>query len=308
VEGRAGKWALRASVLVVVGAAGLAAALWAPAAHTAPQAAGSATYVDEAGDSGVAPDVRQLTISDDGAGNLTFAFVVADFATPANTSTIGDRVYLCLDSDENWSTGSPGGGCDYAFAVQRSLANQLTTFYAWNGTAMGEVGPGKLTAVGEADTLSVSFNESLIAGSTSFDFYVRTSEFSSTKLLGVEYAPSHGWWRFMAPPVAGSGTTTTAPPPPTTPAPEASVVGAPVTSGPAVAGRRFDAVFSVTGTTPATARVTVAGKAVRASTRYVAGNEHVSLVVPKSARGKTLQIRVAAGSFVRATSFRIGAR
>jgi hypothetical protein len=294
-------------LLVVLGAAGLAAALWAPSAHTAPQATASATYVDETGDSGIAPDVRQVTITDDGAGNLTFAFVVADFVTPSSTSRLGEKVYVCLDSDKNWSTGSPGGGCDYAFAVDRSLGNQVITFYAWNGTAMSELAPAKISAVGGGDTFSVSFNESLIAGSTSFDFYVRSSEFATTT-LGFEFAPTHGWWRFMPAPDTGSGTTTTAPPPPTTPAPEPSVVGAPVTSGPAVAGRLFDAIFSVTGTTPATARIAVSGKAVRATTRYVAGNEHVSLVVPKSARGKTLRIRVAAGSFVRATSFKVGAR
>jgi hypothetical protein len=84
------------------------------------------------------------------------AFDGADFVAPPSTSRLGEKVYVCLDSDKNWSTGSPGGGCDYAFAVDRSLANQVITFYAWNGTAMGELAPAKISAVGEGDTFSVS--------------------------------------------------------------------------------------------------------------------------------------------------------
>src|SRR5947207_2191150 len=79
-----------------------ALALAAAAVITAGAGASPASFTDPAGDSGAAPDITNVAVSDNGAGSVTVAVT-------ASTLTSGASVDVYLNTDKNGSTGSPSG-------------------------------------------------------------------------------------------------------------------------------------------------------------------------------------------------------
>jgi hypothetical protein len=78
------------------------------------QAVNSQLFADTAGESGVAPDVTQIRVSNDDTGGMTFVLSVA--GQPSLRE--GDSVFVDLDTDHNAATGAPNtNGADYLLNI-----------------------------------------------------------------------------------------------------------------------------------------------------------------------------------------------
>jgi len=62
-----------------------------------------ATYPDPSSDSGTAPDITSVFVSNDANNQITFRVNVASLVVPSDA-----RVLLAIDSDQNASTGASG--------------------------------------------------------------------------------------------------------------------------------------------------------------------------------------------------------
>jgi hypothetical protein len=99
--------AQRLLIAGIVVAAGALVPLLATSAGAKTERAASTSYSDTTGDSGSAPDIKTVTVSDSG-GTLTFLIQYANETCLSTPSYL----YLGLDTDQNPNTGQPPIGAD----------------------------------------------------------------------------------------------------------------------------------------------------------------------------------------------------
>jgi hypothetical protein len=166
----------------------------APSAAAGPAApsAGSASFGDPAGDSGAAPDVTAVTVSNDDKGLLTFRVTVA------NRTSLGtdDAIAVAIGTnDPHPLHGSRDDGINYVLLLDASGAALLE----WNGQEMiqRDRPPASVTAsyAGGVATLTVK-QEDLAPGfpdvsvPISMDFYVLGILFSGSDTVAQDDAPA----------------------------------------------------------------------------------------------------------------------
>jgi hypothetical protein len=130
----------------------LALAVAAPA-----HAVNSQLFADTAGESGAAPDVTQIRVSNDDAGRMTFVLSVA--GQPSLRE--GDSVFVDLDTDLNVTTGAPNtNGADYLLNIFIE-SGSLYTYRVCRWRAQWDCSlPGRWAdrqASGSTHTLTLSF-------------------------------------------------------------------------------------------------------------------------------------------------------
>jgi hypothetical protein len=126
-------------------------------------AAGSKSFADPAGDSGPAPDITAVVVSNDDRGILTFALTFAN-----RTSLVADdRVVIGLDVDRSRSTGS-SSGVDYLIVAD----NQRGTvrLARWNGSVFDVFQAQTLRAV---DWKTFTIDRAELNGTSAFNFLVQ---------------------------------------------------------------------------------------------------------------------------------------
>lgn len=150
--------AIAAAAFVVVSAAG---------AITAPPA----NFTDATGDSGAAPDMASVAVTNDDHGLYTFTI---GFATPYTGS---DDVAIFLDTDKNTATGDQNaGGADYLFLDD--YASHSFDLLSWQSNDWVEAAHATAGVVVGSDAKSVTMtvNKSDLGGSTGFSFFLLTSD------------------------------------------------------------------------------------------------------------------------------------
>jgi hypothetical protein len=250
---------VRAVLLVL-----LVAAVW-PAVGSA----NSATFTDPLGDAGTAPDVRDVEVTLDDAGNLTFSI-------GANSVDVWDDAgaSLMIDSDANYATGH-SDGVDYLLTLHR---DHTADFGRWNGSDFPGFGADFSTTLNEG-TLAFSFPWRAIGSPARIAFAVVTFDAADA----VDQAPEPRW-RF-------SPTIT----------PKVTSLSARFTAARPVHGKRF-AVAKVrtvlsNGRNPvakATCAATLAGKALAGGCAWK---------IPASGKGKRLVVTVRAAGIARRYAF-----
>jgi hypothetical protein len=144
-------------------------------------AGAATTFTDPAGDAtGGAPDITQVVVSNDPAGNITFALT-----TNRSAFTDDDVVGILLDTDKNSSTGSTG--VDYAIV----LGNGLPVLLRGNGTGF-ERAPG--TLIVSPNFMTVTVNRSDLGATTGFVFAVFSGLNSNN--AAADDAPDNGGWSY----------------------------------------------------------------------------------------------------------------
>jgi len=166
------------SVFVIM----LAATLGLVAFGSTSALAGS-SFTDPAGDSGDAPDITAVTVSNDNGGNILVHVALANF-TPESTVTIW------LDTDKNASTGQDG--FEYRLILNNSAdaAKAGWSLDQWNGTAW--VPAAQTSTVHAAfDTTYADFriNKSDLGGTSGFSFQVWTAKLVADAITAHDYAP-----------------------------------------------------------------------------------------------------------------------
>jgi hypothetical protein len=241
------------------------------------RATGGATFSDTAGDvSG--SDITSLTLTDDAArGRLTFALTVTGVQPATEIS-----VYLDTDRSEAtprfWGTEvfmswSQQPGDSPSWGVQRR-----------NGSDWIRLDPSPtigFTRVGNVLTWTMTRTD--LGNPSGFNAYATAMDWNGIITTGEDVAPDSGFWSYDL-----------ATPPPTK----------------AVAGKKLLVSWPVTrsdtGAPLAQATISgdprIGGRLLPHTEQYARGSAHLSLVVPRNANGKLLQIRLTVSSGAQSTT------
>jgi hypothetical protein len=156
----------RLIVLAVVAAAAAVVVSGAGAISSPPT-----NFTDATGDSGSAPDIATVAVTNDDHGLYTFTI---GFATPyANADTIA----IVIDSDNNQGTGDPQAlGADYVFVDD--YASHSFDLASWQSSDFGEASHATANVVVSSDgkTVTMSINKSDLGGTSGFNFYLVASD------------------------------------------------------------------------------------------------------------------------------------
>lgn len=273
---------------------------------------GSKTYTDPTGDvRGTAPDITSVLIVDEPTtGTIGISVTAAGYGSIGADSY--PMVHVYLDSDKNPSTGSPNqGGTEYMLGAAREPSGSGWWVARWEGSKYVDApqsGTMRFTRSGDAMTWTV--NKTDIGVTSGMNIFVWSSTWSADdQQTGEDVAPDDGFWSFDL----------STPAPLTPPVVLKPVIGAPtVTPAKPVAGKRFTIAFPVTRSDNGAvlARGTmvcdpsVAGKVLPHAEQFKAGKARLSFAVPRTAKGKSLKVKVTiklgTQSTTRVATFRVG--
>jgi hypothetical protein len=301
------------AVLLVLGvfiaALGLSASA---AAHNGGRAAttGSVTFTDPAGDAGTSsPDITSVTINGDpGTGTITVA-VTATAYLPASPDGLERDINVFLDTDKNGSTGSISGS-EYVLDAWNDSTGAWWDMGRWDGSAWKSVPQSAtMSFTRSGDVLTWTLNAADLGGATGFALYASAGTYDAgNNAVDRDFAPDSGKWTYDLSAGAPSPSTTTTTTTTTTSAPTRDLtmfltpeIGKPATVPVrAVAGKRLTFSFHVNRSDDHKPLMSgkmigassVAGKVVPHTQSFSRGVARLSLVVPKSAKGKQLKVKL----------------
>jgi hypothetical protein len=240
-------------------------------------AAGTSSFSDPADDSGDAPDVTSVSVSNDDQGLITFRVAVA------NRATLGPDDAIAIP----FATNTPGkaGVRDDGVNFVIGLEGEVLFLQRWTGADMVDSRPASLSGsfAGGVATLNVR-QEDLAPGfpslalPTAFAFYVVGFAFNGNDIVAEDDAPdaSDQFWsyRLVQPPRI-----------------VVTYFRAPKTAkGGAVLSVQLGAAWSDTGRAVKPTKVSCRAKLGRRMLRgTAAGYATCSWTAPKDARGKTIR-------------------
>jgi hypothetical protein len=165
----------------------LAGTDWADDAPVRAPAANSASYTDSTGDGGAGPDLTNITVSSDDAGNITFRVDIPN--RPTLPATLYAEVEI--DADSNAATGEPESGGDYFFVSDGPRYGLAR----WNGSAWeGVPHPASLNA-SYSGGITFTINAGDLGGTTGFRFWVGVSEDPASTTFS-DVAPEFGLYTY----------------------------------------------------------------------------------------------------------------
>jgi hypothetical protein len=153
--------------------------------------ANPATFTDAQNDSGTAPDLRTVIVSNDSTlTKYTFRITVAQLQLPSNV-----LVLILLDSDQNAATGNTG--IDFVIVCDESDGS--VGLLHWNGTKY-EVVPSPTLSVSDDSTgVTASIGKSDIGNAAGINFAVLTLEGDGSS-GHVDAAPDGGTYSYQLAP------------------------------------------------------------------------------------------------------------
>ena len=279
-------------------------------AVASPTAAEEQGYTDPNGDGGAGTDITNLTVRNDASSGVISIQVVSASAVVANHA-----IAIYIDSDRNQSTGRDG---DEYWMFGGPLVG--TAFFAWNGSAWAETNPASFSAAQVGGNINeFRFNKADIGNVSGFNFVAVSISIDPPKINFWDAAPDRGYYSYdLTTPPPPPTTTPTTPAPLTPPAVVKPVIGKPVAAPlAAVAGRRMTVTFPVTRSDTGAPLKTgtmicdpsVSGKVLRHAESFNGGNARLSFLVPATAKGKQLKVKVtiktAGQSATRVATYRI---
>jgi hypothetical protein len=262
-----------------------------------PGALGDLYYTDRAGDAGAAPDITDISVLDDAAGNITFTVAT-------NQRILGPdaEIAVYVDSDRNSATGHPIGGlgADHFFSYVGGLGLPLLAHVVADRLIIDFNSTLRFSYDGE---LTARINKSDVGDTRNFRFLIEAEQQDADgETIAADFAPDGGFLEYalarqkltltLGKPARASG-------PPK--AGKSFMVSAPVT--------RSDGEPFVSG--KVVCRASVGAATLRTAGRVADGAARCSMRIPAGAKGKTLRgtltVSVAeAAPVTRAFAFRIG--
>ena len=243
------------------------------------------TFTDATGDAPAnAPDITTVVVSNAG-DRITWRVNVANQAQLAQDSD----VLLLIDTDRNPNTGDPGAlGADYLFEVDVSGY----TFAKWTGSDWDTSIPYSTVNVYYDHGAIFSVNRNQIGGTRAFSFWTRGVRHVDANTLANDDAPDDGVWSYVV---------------------SSFTIGRIAAAHPseARAGRPFAVTVSYVTLIPGGKRVKPSSVSCAASVgSRLIGSGPCRWVIPKSARGRTLNVQVTAsyGAASKTIAFAVGIR
>jgi hypothetical protein len=157
------------------------------AAGAAPAQAGT-HFSDPSGDSGTAPDITAVDVSNDASGGVTFRIQLANYPSFHGE----DSFEIDFDLDRNGNTGD--NGVDASVLLDGS--DDSTTLSKWDGSAWNDVTPlGTVTGAFAPNVVTFTVDNADLGGVSSFDFFVASYNGNGGK--GAEDdAPGSDFWTY----------------------------------------------------------------------------------------------------------------
>jgi hypothetical protein len=242
------------------------------------------SFTDPVGDANGAPDITAVAVSD------TAATGAIQFTLTASGLQGETFLLVILDTDKNAGTGQSGN--DYALYADDSNWDVMR----WDGADWKPLPDSPTLGFSRSgDTLTWRLNKSELGGTSGFAFAAVSALVSGGEMTAADRAPDGGTWAYEL---------STVPPPPP-PAPPVVVVkpvigAAIVTPAKPSAGQRVTVSFPVkrsdTGQALTSGKMicdpSVAGKVLPHAEHFTGGFAKLSFLVPKSAKGKLLKVKV----------------
>jgi len=146
-------------------------------------------YTDATGDSGAAPDLGQVAVSND-SGQVVFRVSV-----PARLPEPDEAYFLAIDSDGNVDTGKDGLEVR---VFQMAVSSNVDT---WNGSEWVDAPSGgislRMELTGETGVWVVTLPRTLLANTTAFSFWLMSAKFNGDEMVASDDAPDgNGAWRY----------------------------------------------------------------------------------------------------------------
>jgi hypothetical protein len=148
-----------------------------------------ATFTDAQSDSGTAPDVRSVIVSNDaGLTNYRFRVNVAQLTLPSNVI-----VLILIDSDQNAATGT--SGVDYAIVCDES--NGSVGLLRWDGTQFVLASGSTLSASDDSTSVTASIGKNDIGNGAGLNFAVLAVEGGTITAGHFDAAPDQGVYNYQ---------------------------------------------------------------------------------------------------------------
>jgi hypothetical protein len=147
-----------------------------------------ATFSDASGDSGTAPDITNVVVSNDANSQITFRINVARLVVPSPV-----QIAVAIDSDQNEATGL--SGTDYL--LLGDVSNNTFGLGHWNGADFVDTASATVTASNDTAGITFSINRSELGNTTGLNFWARTLEGSDAVAGHVDDAPDQGTWNYQ---------------------------------------------------------------------------------------------------------------
>ena len=251
-------------------------------------AVAESSWTDAAGDAtGNAPDITGVQVSNDSGGQIWFRVAVANL-TPEST------LLVMLDTDKNAVTGDKGD--EYMLTWDSSSDSNYSgwSIERWDGAKWSHPDHPTMRGMKTAAGVEYSINRSDLGNTSGFALKLATVRWTGDAIAGVDTAPDGlATWTYDL---------TTAPAPAPAPVPVVRPVFATPKTVPAqpVAGKKLVFTLAVkrsdTGA-PLTEGTmvcdpSVAGKVIKHAESFAGGTARLTFVVPKTAKGKALKVKV----------------
>lgn len=150
--------------------------------------ANPATFTDAAGDSGTAPDITSVVVSNDANKRITFRINVSKLVVPSN-----GIVAIAIDSDQNRNTGPQG--IDYVFLGD--LSNNSFGVGQWDGSKFVDAQAPSASASTDPSGQTFSINSTDVGNTTGFNFWARTLQGDTVAAGNHDDAPDAGTWNYQ---------------------------------------------------------------------------------------------------------------
>ncbi len=169
-----------AAVAAVSGAAALALG--------STPASAAAHFTDPTDDSGTAPDITAVDVSNDASGTVTFRLQLANYPSLHGE----DSFELDFDIDRNPNTGD--GGTDTSVLLDG--ADGSTTLSKWNGADWVDVNPvGIVKGAFAPNLVTFTVDDADLGGVNTFDFFA--ASYNGDGGTGAEDdAPANDFWTY----------------------------------------------------------------------------------------------------------------
>jgi hypothetical protein len=143
---------------------------------------------DPKGDSGTAPDITKVTVSNDDNGQIRFRITLLKGVEGADVT-----VAVAIDSDQDATTGL--SGTDYLLVAD--LSDNTYGLVRWNGTEFVDTPSSSVSASRDGDGITLSVNRGELGNSGGLNFWARSLEGSEPVDGRFDDAPDSGTWSYQ---------------------------------------------------------------------------------------------------------------
>ncbi len=261
-----------------------------------PAALADQAYNDPASDSGGAPDITSVAVTNDNAETVTFKI---GFAQPGQL-TADTVVWLLIDLDRNSNTGGEDGGEERMIAYDGE--SDAYYYASWNGTELVRDTPANFQMLVRDAEIEITIPRPNLGTTQAFDFWLYADKYVGEEVTAEDSAPDGtAVWTYTF----------------ETKAVKLRAQAPEGTPRFPVAGKRFlvstfvfretDGSRVTTGTVQCTARI--AGKPLAAKASFAVGRPSCAMTIPKTARGKiltgTIAVATKGGQITRPYRFKV---